>query len=259
MLVLLPPSEGKLNPSRGRRLDLATLSFPELSTARRQVLDALVALCRADVDVARRTLDLPPGLSGEVSRNARLPEAPTAAAGRLYTGVLYDALGLDSMSTAAKRRASSRLLVVSSLFGLLRPSDRIPAYRLSGNASLPGLGTVASVWRQVTDDVLGPLLARHLVIDLRSGTYGGFWRPNPGQERRVVSLRVLHEANGTRSVVSHFNKATKGRIVRALLEDGADPRTPKALADTLTRLGWMVELGSPTPKGTQLDVVVREV
>jgi hypothetical protein len=60
-------------------------------------------------------------------------------------------------------------------------------------------------------------------------------------------------------VVSHFNKATKGRIVRALLEDGPDPRTPAALADALTRLGWTVELGEPTSKGTQLDVVVSEV
>ena len=47
-------------------------------------------------------------------------------------------------------------------------------------------------------------------------------------------MRVLHESGGKRTVVSHFNKATKGRIVRALLEDGADPRTPKALAETVT-------------------------
>ena len=46
---------------------------------------------------------------------------------------------------------------------------------------------------------------------------------------------------------------------RALLEDGANPGTPKALAATLTRLGWTVEVGAPTTKGTQLDVVVREV
>ena len=72
-------------------------------------------------------------------------------------------------------------------------------------------------------------------------------------------MRVLHESAGKRSVVSHFNKATKGRIVRALLEDGANPRTPRALADTLTRLGWTVETGEPTAKGTQLDVVVTEV
>ncbi len=47
--------------------------------------------------------------------------------------------------------------------------------------------------------------------------------------------------------------------MRALLEDGADPRTPQALADVLTRLGWNVEVGERTPKGTQLDVVVSEV
>ena len=35
--------------------------------------------------------------------------------------------------------------------------------------------------------------------------------------------------------------------------------TPTALADTLTRLGWTVEVGEPNARGTQLDVVVTEV
>ena len=73
-------------------------------------------------------------------------------------------------------------------------------------------------------------------------------------------MRVLHESDGKRTVVSHFNKATKGRIVRALLEDGANPRTPAALADVLTR-PRLDRRGraSPRAKGTQLDVVVTEV
>jgi uncharacterized protein len=75
----------------------------------------------------------------------------------------------------------------------------------------------------------------------------------------VATVRVLHESGGVRKVVSHFNKATKGRIVRALLEDGGNPRTPAALARLLTGLGWTVEVGRPTPRGTQLDVVVSEV
>lgn len=255
--MLLPPSEGKFAPTRGRPLDLSALSFPALTDARRHVLDTLVTLCQADAEVARRTLDLPRGLAHEVTRNAQLLTAPTAAAGRIYTGVLYDALGLSSLSPSAKRRATSRLLVTSSLFGVVRPMDRIPAYRLSGNASLPGVGTISSVWRHVTDEAMRPLVARHLVVDLRSGTYGAFWRPDQAQERRVVCVRVLHEANGVRSVVSHFNKATKGRIVRSLLEDGADPGTPTALAKTLNRLGWRVE---PTPdRPSSYDVVVSEV
>ncbi len=57
-------------------------------------------------------------------------------------------------------------------------------------------------------------------------------------------------------MVSHFNKATKGRIVRALLEEGADPRTPAALADTLRDLGWAVEVHDQGTRGTRLDVVV---
>ena len=75
----------------------------------------------------------------------------------------------------------------------------------------------------------------------------------------MATVRVLHEYDGARKVVSHFNKATKGRIVRDLLEDGANPRTPQALATALGDLGWHVEVGEPTPRGTQLDVVVREV
>ena len=55
---------------------------------------------------------------------------------------------------------------------------------------------------------------------------------------RVVTVRVLHEVDGTRQVVSHFNKATKGRLVRALLEDGRDARTPAAFASLLADLGW---------------------
>ena len=70
---------------------------------------------------------------------------------------------------------------------------------------------------------------------------------------------MLHEHNGTRKVVSHFNKATKGRIVRAVLQDGGNPRSPAAFADLLRDLGWKVEEAAPGPAGTRLDVVVDEV
>jgi uncharacterized protein len=257
VLILLPPSEGKDAPRRGKPLDLSALSFPELTSAREKVLDALVSLCSGDPEVARRSLDLPVGLAGEVARNAGLRSAPTAAVGRIYSGVLYDALGLDSLSSSAKRRASSRLVVTSSLFGLLRIGDRIPAYRLSGDVSLPSTGTIASVWRESLDEVMRPVVARQLVVDLRSGMYAAFWRPDAAAARRVVSLRVLHEVNGKRSVVSHFNKATKGRIVRTLLEDGGDPGSAKGFVALLTKLGWVVE---PTPgKASSYDVVVTEI
>jgi uncharacterized protein len=102
-------------------------------------------------------------------------------------------------------------------------------------------------------------LRRGLLVDLRSSMYAAFWRPPAELAPRVATVRVLHEVDGRRQVVSHFNKATKGRIVRALLESGLDPRTPTRLAAALRDLGWTVHEGPPTPRGTPLDVVVRQL
>jgi cytoplasmic iron level regulating protein YaaA (DUF328/UPF0246 family) len=259
VLILLPPSEGKTAPRRGKALDLATLSAPGLNPSRERVLEALAALCGGDPAVAAGVLGVPKTQLDLIELNASVRTAPTARADTVYSGVLYDALGLAALAPAARRRATSRVRITSSLFGLVAPTDRIPAYRLSGDArlpGLPGLGTVAGVWRDALGPELTALVGDGLLVDLRSGMYANFWRPV--DLPRVATVRVLHEVAGRRQVVSHFNKATKGRIVRALLEEGANPRSPARLAEALRDLGWLVE--ETAAKGTvQLNVVVTEL
>ena len=137
VLILLPPSEGKTAPRRGKALDLGSLSSPSLTTTRTTLLESLVRLCGDDPDKAAAVLGLGPAQRDLVQRNADLEDAPTARADAIYTGVLYDALGFDTLSPAARRRATARVAITSSLFGIVRPGDRIPAYRLSGDATLP--------------------------------------------------------------------------------------------------------------------------
>ena len=211
------------------------------------------------VDRAHQTLGLGPTQADEVRRNGRLLLNPTARADTIYTGVLYDALDLGSLAAAARRRASRWLAVTSSLFGLVRPGDRIPSYRLAGGVHLPGLGVVSAHWRGVLDPVVREAAGAGLVVDLRSTTYASFWRPRPDLADRVATVRVLQQVGAQRKVVSHFNKATKGRLVRALLEGGASPGTPEALADEIVRLGWDVEVHSAGRHGQQLDVVVSDL
>jgi cytoplasmic iron level regulating protein YaaA (DUF328/UPF0246 family) len=257
VLILLPPSEGKSAPRRGKPLDLTALDFPGLTDTRERILAALIELCEGDPDVAAKTLGIGSTQLDLVDLNRSLRTSPTARADQVYSGVLYDALDIATLSPAARRRATARLAVTSSLFGLVRPSDRIPAYRLSGDATLPGLGPVAGAWREHLGAEATAALGRGLLVDLRSGMYGAFWRPTP--EVKVATVRVLHEHQGQRKVVSHFNKATKGRIVRALLERGANPSTPAKLAEALRELGWTVEQGASGKAGVQLDVVVSEI
>ncbi len=259
MLILLPPSEGKATPRRGAALDLARLAFPGLTEPRERILAALVEHCSTAPDRAAATLGLGPTQADLVARNAGLLTAPTARADAIYTGVLYDALDVATLSPAARRRAAVRVAVTSSLFGVVRPTDWIPSYRLSGDATLPGLGPVAGIWRTHLGAVVTAAMGSGLLLDLRSTTYAAFWRPPRELAPRVATVRVLHEVGGRRTVVSHFNKATKGHLVRALLEEGDVPRTPGELADVLSGLGWDVELGAAERHGTRVDVIVTEV
>jgi cytoplasmic iron level regulating protein YaaA (DUF328/UPF0246 family) len=177
----------------------------------------------------------------------------------VYSGVLYEALDVPTLGAAARRRATSWLAIASGLFGLLRPADRVPAYRLSGDVSLPGIGTVSTYWSRRLDPAVRDAAGKGLVVDLRSSTYASFWRPEADLARKVVTLRVLHEVDGRRTVVSHFNKATKGRLVRSLLEDGGAPSSPARFADHLGSLGWKVEESGTGRTGTRLDVVVDAI
>ena len=198
--MLLPPSEGKAVPTRGAALDLGSLSFPTLGAARERVLDALVEHCATDPERAAATLGLGRTQADLVALDAALRTAPTARAERIYTGVLYDALDLGTLSATARRRAGRRLVVTSALFGLVRPADRIPAYRLSGDVSLPGLGPVAGVWREQLSGPLLDALGQGLLLDLRSTTYAAFWRPGrelaPPRCHGARAARVRWPADG---------------------------------------------------------------
>jgi cytoplasmic iron level regulating protein YaaA (DUF328/UPF0246 family) len=265
LLVLLPPSEGKAAPRSGAALDLTGLSLPELNPARERVLDSLVRLCgQPDGEPARAALGLSPGQHEEVRRNARLRQAPAMPAGRLYTGVLYDALDLATLAPAARRLAQRSILVFSALWGAVRLTDRIPPYRCSIGAQLPELGGLGANWRRAMPPVLARAAGRGPVLDLRSGAYTAMWQPTGEIAERTVAIRVLHERTvggvTKRSVVSHFNKATKGRLLRDLLGAGTAPRSPTQLVAALRELKYTVEEDRPAPgRPRQLDVVVSEL
>ncbi|WP_043688013.1 peroxide stress protein YaaA [Streptomyces xylophagus] len=259
MLVLLPPSEGKASSGRGAPLKPESLSLPGLTEARAAVLDELVDLCAADEDKAREVLGLSEGLRGEIAKNVDLRTAGARPAGEIYTGVLYDALDLASLPTAAKKRAARSLLVFSGLWGAVRVTDRIPSYRCSMGVKLPGLGALGAHWRAPMADVLPEVAGEGLVLDLRSSAYAAAWKPKGEVAGRTATVRVLHAP--TRKVVSHFNKATKGRIVRSLLAASGAPGTPGELVEALRDQGYVVEAEAPGRAGQawSLDVLVDEI
>lgn len=240
MLLLLPPSEGKATGGRGAPLDLSRLAHPALSPVRSRLVTALEAAAAQDLPGLATAL----GCSvDEAGKDLHLTTSGTLPALRRYTGVVYEALSYATLSPAGRRRAHSSLRVASALFGLLAPTDRIPAYRLSGGTSLPGVGSLAAAWRPV----LEPEIAAHrgLVVDLRSGPYAALARVPS-----AVSVRVLRETDGVRAAVSHDNKYTKGLLARELCELGA--RTVADVAEAGASVADVVEVD-----GRRVDLVLH--
>ena len=202
VLVLLPPSQGKASPARGRRAGLSTLVYSRLREPRERLIDA--------VDPSLRT-------------------APAIPAAELYTGVLFAALGLADLPWDG-------VLISSALWGVVRPGDRIPAYRLDMSAKPPGIGALAAYWREPLRTALPD---RGLVLDLRSGSYAAVWQP-----RRAIYLAVrgfTEAPNGRRTVITHMAKRVRGEVARLVVQAGGAER-PEEVAEIATAGGLRVEL-----------------
>jgi cytoplasmic iron level regulating protein YaaA (DUF328/UPF0246 family) len=244
VLILLPPSEGKSAPAEGDPVELDSLAYAELLGARREkLLDALERLATLSRGRAIGMLGVSKGQAGEVDIDARLRLAPAAPAAEVYTGVLYERLGLPQLPLAARRR----VLIASALWGVVRPEDRIPYYRLSAKARLTRIGPLAGFWRPALAAAI-PDEPGGLVVDMRSGAYAAAWKP---KQATLLSVRAFSEVAGKRKVVSHMAKAIRGDVARALLEAKRPPVDPEAAVEVAHAAGFCVEL-----TGDSLDVIV---
>lgn len=240
MLIILPPSETKAHGGSGAPLNWEELSFPALNPIRQEIAAELSSL---DLDKAQKVLKLSEKLRGEAESNCELASSPTMPALERFTGVLYDALDSPSLPPAARQQ----LAVGDALFGLLRADDLIPHYRLSGGTKLGGK-TLKSRWgTAITDELRALVAAGEFLIDMRSGTYQQLGKLKEASTVRVESV----QEDGSRKVVSHFNKHYKGELARVLALQGESVSSLEDAARVAQKAGMSTEL-----RGSELVLVV---
>jgi uncharacterized protein len=220
VLVLLPPSEAKARGGDGPPVDIATLSWPELTTIRERVARTLVAVCQGNPARARDRLGLSLDLDDDRAANAKLMTSPTMPAGHRYCGVLHDALGYPSLPVTARRRADAAVIVLSGLWGATRPTDQLPAYRIGIGTALPRIGPLPAVWRGPLNRALDDLVAGEGAIDFRSSGYSLMYKPSPAAAARLIDVKITGP-DGKRAAASYQSKVAKGRLVREMLGSGS--------------------------------------
>lgn len=260
MITLLPPSEGKTEPADGLPLDLSCLLHPSLSDLRVGVLDALARLCAGDTETALKVLGLTKGQQNVLSRNQSLRTVPCDKAFRVYTGVLYSQIGFETLTSAQLDRLTECVWITSALFGFIGFADVIPAYRLSGDARLPGIGALSAYWRSQLTILLSSTSG--YVLDMRSGIYVKLAPVDVSFAERTIVPRILQKMPiGPPKLITHFNKATKGRIVRALALADKPVETLDQFLGVIALMGADVDVTLPMRAGgfVQVDILVSSV
>ncbi len=190
-----------------------------LAAPRRAVLEELARVMRRRDNRFRSALL---GVRGElldraVAATADLVAgtAPVLPAWRRYVGVVWAGLEPDTLSLADRRR----VLVPSAVYGLTTAADPVADYRLKMLVALGRLGRLSTYWRPTLTSALVGRSRGRVVVDLL-----------PAEHAHAVDFAVLEaatrvvrvqfvDATGRRSV-GHEAKTTKGRLARAVLDDG---------------------------------------
>lgn len=219
-VLLLPPSEGKAPGGDGDAVDWAAGAFGHLSAQRMAVRDAVHRALRAGGG-AKLLGVRGPHLGRALDEWRRIDDAPTAPVAARYSGVVWDALDLPTLPAAARRRAMSRIVVPSGLWGLVGAADPIPAYRLKMAARVDGLGPLAAWWRPAVSPALAARAGRGAVIDLLPLEHRAAIDPAALPAGRLVRVDIVDDGPAGRRAVGHAGKHVKGRLARAIVEHDA--------------------------------------
>lgn len=243
MRVLLPPSETKCDGGDAGPVNLATLSFAELTTTRALLIETVVALA-GDEPACLSALKLGPKLVFEVERNRSLLTGPTLPAIDRYTGVLFDALSASTLSVGARSEVLASVFIQSALWGPIAAGDAIPAYRLSHNSTLPALKrSLTATWVDACRDLSG--VWQGFVLDARSEGYADLM-PIPATANGYFLRVATRDSAGATRALNHFNKKAKGEFVRALAE--SQSLSQISSVDELCEWGhihgWLLEAGA---------------
>ncbi|MEJ2042932.1 MAG: peroxide stress protein YaaA [Reinekea sp.] len=139
-----------------------------------------------------------------------------------FNGDVYTGLSANTLTGPQIGMAQNRLRILSGLYGLLRPLDRIQPYRLEMGTRLQ-IESANSLYEFWGDTITGLLEADcqenqvDVLINLASQEY--FKAVNPEKLSVPVITPVFKdEKNGEFKIISFFAKKARGMMVRYMLE-----------------------------------------
>jgi len=226
LTVLLAPATTKQpggNPFAPDMFDYRTSGtfnyFDELNPERRALIDDLQKVIQ-DEDATAETFELEGyELEEFVEVNSEIYDAPLMSALDRYSpGIMYAAMDFANLPTGAQRRLLENGVIISGLFGLLRPDDLIPNYRLGMDVDFGEIGPVTDYWRPHISPLLNENLKGRWVWDLLPEVNRSAWTDEHAYEARVEVTFL----EGGDEVTGPDLEVQRGQLVNFIVRETAE-------------------------------------
>ncbi len=202
MLYLLPPSEGKNSwgiDAISQRTFVSDLP-----------LDIAISATPKDLKCKGERYEEGIGL------NTMIETGSVLTAIQRYSGVMYNAIWYEKISEGGQRFFDEHILILSGMYGVLRPQDTIANYKLPIDTKW-----LRQWWWDRMTDIL---LQQHetstddlIIVDLLSGAYSKMLNQKLLREAGVRCVQVeFVRPDGSK--YTHWVKKVKGQQVREWME-----------------------------------------
>ena len=167
-----------------------------------------------------------------------------------FNGDVYDGLAAKTLKTADLTWAQEHLVILSGLYGALRPLDRLQPYRLEmGTALKTARGKdLYAWWGDTVADYLNTRQAEDsapVVVNLASVEYARVALRKTLRARVVDCVFEERQSDGSHKIISFFAKKARGLMVRHAIQTRA--RSVKALQGfSADGYAWVPTLSSPS-------------
>lgn len=227
--ILLPPSDDKVSGGNSlapkmfdRRSSHTFNYFVGLNPERRQVIEALNSVSHESDNLESLLGVKSDKVEHALACNSEVMTSPLMSALDRYSpGTMYRAMDFENLPTGAQRRLLEHGVILSPLYGMLRPDDLIPEYYLSLDAELAGFGSVREFWTPFVTRSLNDLLDGHFVWNLLPDELASIWERD-GRYQGLVEVGFFSRTKGKLTPIEDGLNELRGRFVNTLVRGPAD-------------------------------------
>ena len=138
-----------------------------------------------------------------------------------FNGDVYDGIDANTINKSNHEKLQNSLRILSGLYGILKPFDKIKAYRLEMGTkiSINGSKNLYDFWKEnVTNSIVNEANENEIIVNLASNEYFSVI------DKSLISNTIVNPQfkdfkNGKLKIISFYAKKARGLMTRFLIDN----------------------------------------